>query len=203
MRPFWVNLTGSLLVLAGLGIPILIGVRQQQQLRRFHVVREGVLYRSAQLSLAGLKRLIRDHGIRTVVNLRDGSTVSDQEEQRFCQANGIRFVRIAPLSWDGVQGSTPIDEGLRTFLDTLRKPEHLPVLVHCYRGVHRTGQYCAVYRIEYEGWSVPEALAEMVELGYNLLDEHADVRRYFASYQRTGRYHRSAQLDRSGSYSLR
>ena len=74
------------------------------------------------------------------------------------------------------------------FLDVLRDPANLPVLVHCYRGVHRTGSYVAVYRIEFEGWSVEKALEEMVDLGYDILPQHADVRGYFASYKRTGKY---------------
>ena len=43
----------------------------QKNYRNFHTVRPGVLYRSGQLSLTGLKRVVHDEGIRTVVSLRD------------------------------------------------------------------------------------------------------------------------------------
>jgi tyrosine-protein phosphatase SIW14 len=196
MKAIVTTAIGVICVLAGVAAPVAVALGQQAQLRRFHVVREGVLYRSAQLSLPGLERVIRDHGIRTIVTLRDGSTGADVEEQHYCEARGIRFVRIPPHSWDGVQGAAPIDAGLRTFLDTLRDPARLPALVHCYRGVHRTGQYVAAYRVEYEGWGVPEALREMVDLGYDILDQHDDVRGYFASYKRTGRYSLPAHVAR-------
>ena len=37
--------------------------------RNFRVVEEGVLYRSGQLNVAGLSRIIHDYGIKTVVSL--------------------------------------------------------------------------------------------------------------------------------------
>src|SRR5262249_7661024 len=88
----------------------------------------------------------------------------------------------------GVQGSAPIDDGLRRFLDVMADPANHPVLVHCYKGIHRTGAYVAVYRMELEGWRKEDALAEMRDMGYVQLDVHADVAGYFASYQPTGRY---------------
>lgn len=188
MKAILATSVGVVIILAGIAAPVAIALGEQARLRNFHVVRDGVLYRSAQLSRAGLERVVRDHGVRTVVSLRDGSKDSDKEEQAYCEARGIRFVRIPPHGWEGVQGTAPIDAGFKTFLDTLADPARRPVLVHCYRGVHRTGQYVAAYRVEYEGWSVPEALREMVDRGYDLLDQHDDVRAYFASYKRTGRY---------------
>jgi len=178
----------TVLVLTAVGVPIAFAVRQSAQLRHLHAVRPGVLYRSAQLPVAGLARIVKDHGIRTVVNLRDGTTAADQAEEAYCISNGIRFVRIAPLKWDGVQGGAPIDAGLKTFLDVVQDPANHPVLVHCWRGVHRTGGYVAVYRMEFEGWDLGRAVKEMVDLGYDQLGEHGDVRAYLNSYRLGGRY---------------
>jgi protein tyrosine/serine phosphatase len=177
----------ALLVVAVAG-PIAAGLHQRDELRHFRVVREGVLYRSAQLTVPGIRRAIKDHGIRTIVNLRDGNTRVDRDEESFCQQAGIRFVRIAPLSWDGVQGSAPVDAGLKTFLDVVADPANHPILIHCFRGIHRTGSYVAIYRMEYENWPLNRALNEMQALGYVQLDEHHDVRGYFQHYKRTGTY---------------
>lgn len=182
------GIAGVLLVLGGLAAPIVLGVRQCHALRHFHVVRQGVLYRSAQLNEAGLRQVVRDLGVRTIVNLRDGLQTNDQREETFCRDNGVRFVRIKPLSWNGVQGHTPVEAGLRTFLRVMSDSANHPVLIHCYRGVHRTGGYVAVYRMEMEGWKKDEALAEMRNLGYVQLGEHADVAGFFESYRRTGRW---------------
>lgn len=181
---------GVVAVAVAVAAPIAVGQWQASKLRNFDVVRPRVLYRSAQLSPAGLARLVQDHGIRTVVNLRDGSSPADQVEEKFCLDRGLKFVRIWPHEWDGVQGTASVEKGLTKFLDVVRDPANQPVLVHCFRGVHRTGAYVAVYRVEFEGWTVERALAEMVGHGYVQLDEHIDVKGYFASYRRTGRYDR-------------
>ena len=39
--------------------------------------------------------------------------------------------------------------------------QNSPLLIHCFAGIHRTGPYCAVYRMEYEGWSPAEAIEEI------------------------------------------
>lgn len=188
MRAILANGLGCLCVLTGLIGPILLGVRQQQSLRHFAVVRPGVLYRSAQLTPLGLQRLLDEYGIRTIVTLREGNSQADQEEQAFCERRGLKFVRIPLLSWDGVQGSAPVEQGLHTFLDLLRDSTNHPILIHCYRGVHRTGAYVAIYRMEYEGWTVQQAMREMVAHGYTILHKHQDVCRYLQSYRPTGRY---------------
>lgn len=198
MKSRWAISLGVGALLAGFLAPIVVALRQQAQLSRFHVVRDGVLYRSAQLPLAGLERVLRDHGIRTVITLRDSDSAADQAEEAFCRTRGIRFVRIPPRSWDGVQGSAPVEAGLRRFLDEVQDPTRWPVLVHCFRGVHRTGQYVAVYRVECEGWTVEHALNEMVDHGYQRvhLEQHRDVQGYFASYKRTGKYRLSPRAGR-------
>lgn len=176
-------LLGPLLVAAGLAAPIALAARQQAQARNFRVVRPGALYRSGQMTVAGLKRALAQHGIRTVINLRDGADDADRAEEEYCQRHGVRFVRIRPLSWDGTVGRAPIDAGLRLFLDTARDPANHPVLVHCQAGVHRTGLYVAFYRMEVEGWGKDRALGEMIALGYDELHKHADVRGYLRSYR--------------------
>ncbi len=48
-----------------LGVPIAYGLFFKANVRNFHEVREGVLYRSGQMSLFGLKNVIHDYGIKT------------------------------------------------------------------------------------------------------------------------------------------
>ena len=176
------------LVLSAIGVPLLFAHRERQEGRHLRVVRDGVLYRSAQLPPSGIGRAVKELGIRTIVSLRDSDRVADQTEERYCAEKGIRFVRIEPLSWNGVQGTAPIDAGLARFLEVMSDPKNHPVLVHCYRGVHRTGAYTAVYRMECEGWSRERALAEMVTAGYDLLDKHDDLRGYMTHYSAGGKY---------------
>ena len=39
------------------------------------------------------------------------------------------------------------------FLAVMDNRANYPVLVHCFAGIHRTGTMCAVFRMEYHGWS--------------------------------------------------
>jgi protein tyrosine/serine phosphatase len=63
-------------------------------------------------------------------------------------------------------------------------PANHPVLVHCFAGIHRTGAFCALYRMEFDGWSNEQAVQEMKELGY--ADYHRDVFAYLRRYQPRG-----------------
>src|SRR3954465_9952500 len=161
-----------LLLIAGFIVgPVLFANHQQKQMKNFRVVREGVLYRSGQMTLEGLRRAVHDYGIRTVVSLRDartpGDTPPDAAEEEFCHDLDILFVRITPRPWEGPNGeAAPVETGVRKFLEVMEDRSNYPVLVHCFAGTHRTGAYCALYRMEYEGWRNEQALDELRSMGY-------------------------------------
>src|SRR5262245_56135026 len=68
--------------------PPLYHVYLNRTYRNFRAVRPGVLYRSGQMSRAGLERIIHDYGIRCVITLRDadapGQLPPDWEEEEYC-----------------------------------------------------------------------------------------------------------------------
>jgi tyrosine-protein phosphatase SIW14 len=177
------TLAGVLLVGLSVASPIALALHQRAQTPNFHVVRHGVLYRGGQMSVTGLAHTKRDLGIRTVINLREGTQPADRAEEAFCRRAGIRFVRLAPLSWDGVRGSAEVDANIDRYLAIINDPANYPILVHCMAGIHRTGAYCAIYRMEREGWSNEEAIAEMKAHGYANFDAEADIRGYVTSYR--------------------
>ena len=181
------TLLGITMVLALIAGPVGYAFHAQAQLRNFRVVRDGVLYRSGQLSLPALKRVVHDYGIRTVITLRDsyeeGKPPPDLAEEEYCKGEGLFHVRIPPRNWDGPDGVAPVDEGVRTFLKVMADPNNHPVLVHCFAGIHRTGGYCAVFRMEFDGWGNQQAIDEMIACGYyNLLDEW-DILGYMENYR--------------------
>ena len=185
-------LPAVLVTAAVIGLPIGYLLAREKHLRNVRVVEEGVLYRSGQPSPAGLGRLIHDYDIRTVVCFRDvedGKAVvpPDQWEEGFCANLGINYVRMPLRVWSYDKGVVPADENVRKFLDIMADPKNQPVLVHCFRGVHRTGTYCAIYRMERQGWSNEDAIEELKELGYDKLDKEDDVRTYLERYVPQGR----------------
>ena len=137
--------------------------------RNFHVVQEGVLYRSGQLTPAAFERVVRDRSIRTVVTLRpvrDSDSNSDAWEGDVCRTCGINHVRIAPPQ-ERADGHESLNHVARAFLTVMDDPANHPVLVHCLAGRDRTGAMCAVYRMEYDRWAPERALEEMGIGGFN------------------------------------
>ena len=186
MRQILPFLLGAGMAVTLVAVPIGYGCYCQSRVRNFHVVRDGVLYRSGQMSIPGLQEVIHDFGINTVVTLRDAADSKDRPpdwaEEQFCRANDIEYVRISPRSWWSPDGSVPAEKGVSKFRGVMDDPRNFPVLIHCFAGVHRTGAFCAVYRMEYEKWTNAHALAELRNHGYTHLDDEWDLLDYLENY---------------------
>lgn len=186
MRHTFRTLLGITLVTLVLAVPVGLAFHKQEQQRNFRVVRDGVLYRSGQMTRAGLERALHDYGIRTVVSLRDreipGEAPPDQAEEEFCKKMEVRHVRITPRNWEGPDLVPPVEVGVQQFLAVMRDPGNYPVLVHCFAGIHRTGAYTAIYRMELEGWASERALTEMKACGYDNLENELDILGYLRTY---------------------
>lgn len=175
-----------LIVTLLVGGPIGHAFYRQANFKRVRVVKEGVLYRSGQLSEQALKQLIHDYGIKTVITLRDsavpGTPPPDQAEENYCIAQEINYYRIAPKRWVPVDGQIPAQEGVKKFCEVMDNPANYPVLMHCWGGVHRTGAFCAVYRMEYERWSNKDAIEELLNSGYREFDDKLDLLEFVEKY---------------------
>jgi protein tyrosine/serine phosphatase len=191
-----------LLVALLVGGPAGYAYYRQAQLRHFRVVQEGVLYRSGQMTLSGLKAVIHDYDIKTVITLRDGpypgAVPPDLAEEEYCKAQEITYCRISPTCWGSEEGSVPAEEGVCRFRAIMNNPRNYPVLIHCFGGVHRTGIYCAIYHMEHDHWSNARAIADLEASGYDNLPYELDVLGYLEDYQPTWQQtERSAETDRS------
>lgn len=170
------------------GGPLLYGNHRQYHLRNFRVVEPGTLYRSGQLTPAGLERVLHDYRIKTVVTLRTTRDPHvpppDTWEAEVCDRYGAKHVRIVPRVWSpDEKGGVPAEDGIREFLRLMDDSANHPVLVHCFAGIHRTGTMCAIYRMEYDRWTVDQSLAEMHAFGYDPADLHEHVETYLRGYR--------------------
>ncbi len=181
-------LLGMLVLAVIIGLPVGYASYRNTNLRNFSVVKPGVLYRSGQLSVGGLERIVHDHGIRTVITLRDavveGNRPPDWREEEYCIDQDIQYVRIRPRKWSSPAGGpAPAEAGVKRFLAVMDDAAHFPVLIHCMAGIHRTGAYVAIYRMEFDHWDNAAALDELRAGGYRNLDDELDVLGYLEDYR--------------------
>jgi protein tyrosine/serine phosphatase len=144
--------------------------------KRLRVVVPGRIYRSGAMTADGFAEAFRRLGIRTVVNVQDDFPDPDLyqsyldrhtiREKEWCASHGVRYISLAPdLTLRRAVGSrhpAVIDE----FEQILDDERNYPVLIHCRAGLHRTGVLCAVYRMDYQGWSTAAAYTELKAHGF-------------------------------------
>ena len=94
-------------------------------------------------------------GIKTVVNLRDNHSDSDEIGSLPLKARRIEIFT-----------GKMKEEYVKEFLSIVDDTNAVPVLVHCQHGADRTGTMCAMYRILRQNWTVGDAIDEMKNGGY-------------------------------------
>ena len=123
----------------------------------FHTVTEGTFYRSAQLTKVELEAVVRDHGIRSILNLR-GAHRGDawyDDEVAASEKLGVAHYDYA-LSSKRIVTGKQIAEILAIIGGAPK-----PLLVHCKSGADRAGLVAALYRYAGEGKSAREADREL------------------------------------------
>jgi protein tyrosine/serine phosphatase len=114
------------------------------------------VYRGAQPKPDGYATL-KAMGIRTVVNFR-----LLHSEKEAVESAGMRSIEIPMDTFRDVNA-----EKVRRAIGLMRDPANQPVFVHCAHGQDRTGIVVAAYRMEADGWSREDAIAEMQAFGFN------------------------------------
>jgi protein tyrosine phosphatase (PTP) superfamily phosphohydrolase (DUF442 family) len=121
----------------------------------FGVVEPGRIYRSAQLRAEVLRAKVREHGIRTVLNLRGSHPELPwyREERSTTLGEGATQVDIALSSCEWM--SRPQARALVEAIETAERP----LLVHCFHGSERT--------------ALVSSFAELLRAGSTLADARA------------------------------
>jgi hypothetical protein len=128
-------------------------------IRNFAKVTEGI-YRGALPNAEGYRALVQKLGVRRVCDLRLAGAENDK--QRALDA-GVREWRHIAFSDRGA----PRAEDVREWLDFMRTASaDSPIYTHCMGGRHRTGVLIAVLRVTDRGWTMEQALKEMMKHGW-------------------------------------
>jgi tyrosine-protein phosphatase SIW14 len=180
------RILGLFVLLPVIVFPIYVSKYQQKQYRNFRVVKAGVLYRSGQMTPVGLKKIVDEYHIKAIVSLRDSYTSEappDIQEEAFAREYGVKYLRLSPKKWESDTGEPPVMDNIRQYFKLMGNPDNFPVLVHCFAGIHRTGSYCALYRMEFEKWTNEKAISELRRLGYDQLETEKDVYKFLKEYK--------------------
>jgi protein tyrosine phosphatase (PTP) superfamily phosphohydrolase (DUF442 family) len=122
----------------------------------FHTVSPGVLYRSAQMSGEQFKEAIRDHGIKTIINLRG----VNNDPWYFSETNAAHELGIAHYDFPLSASQEVSNEEMEKILDVMNAAPK-PILLHCKNGADRSGLFSALYLYGIEGKPAGEAGREL------------------------------------------
>jgi protein tyrosine phosphatase (PTP) superfamily phosphohydrolase (DUF442 family) len=155
----------------------------------FHVVIPGEIFRCAQPTPEFLAWAVREHGIRTVVNLRgigDGPIVDWYErEAAACQELGLSLENLTFSAY-----RLPNVNEVRRLLEVLDRSEK-PVLIHCRRGADRTGMAAAIALLSQTDTPYAEARASLgLRYGHWALGSAGRLEAFFDEYENWLRDHR-------------
>jgi len=123
----------------------------------FHIVSTGRLYRSGQMKPDVLAQVIRDHGIKSIVNLRGDSGDMDWY---FSETNTAWRLGVQHFDFSLSANRELKDEEMDQILTTMSTAPK-PILIHCKTGSDRTGLVGALYLYGVEGKSPEKAEHEL------------------------------------------
>lgn len=122
---------------------------QKLPVKKYGVVWEGKLSRSANPKSDAGWLWLRGRGVRSVVNFRNDNDVDYR---------GLGFGDVLWIPLKSTQ--IPTDEEAERFLAFIQDPARQPVHVYCSEGKDRTGMMIALARYAVDGWPVEDAIAE-------------------------------------------
>ena len=147
--------------------------------RRLTVLTPGEVMRSAAMKPGALRRAVRRHGLRAVIDLRKDDEGEVPREAETLKELGCKHLRLPSTQ-------VPNEELRDRFLELIGDPENRPALIHCTHGEGRAVLYGALWLIEFQGLE-PEAArrkARWITTRGSTFDLKRDKGKYLHDYTR-------------------
>lgn len=129
---------------------------------RFYEVEPGRVFRGAWQKDWPMRRIVRDHGIRTVVALaHPADHPLPRQEQALAEELGVKWVHVPIVDFRGANERRSVSDQLEIAAAAIADPANQPVYFHCHHGINRTSMAQMAYRMLYCGWTLERASAEI------------------------------------------
>lgn len=150
----------------------------------FYPVTEGYVYRSAQLNDGPLEEIIKKYDIKTIVNLRGEGKGEDwyEDEIIICKKYDVNHYDVKFCA-----ARLPKKERLLELFEVFDKAEY-PLLFHCRGGADRSGLTSVIYKLQYEGKPLKEALKQLsIKYGHLRTGKALAMDNFFKLYEEFGK----------------
>ena len=153
---------------------------------QFAVIEPGRIYRGAWQQDWPMRRLVRDHEIKTILALaHPPDHPLAVREKALAEELGVRWVHIPIIDDRSVTDGSNISDLLEEAVAVVADPANQPVYFHCHHGINRTSMVQIAYRTLYCGWTLEQANDE-VSRSFGLVEasQGPDYRHMQAFYKR-------------------
>jgi protein tyrosine phosphatase (PTP) superfamily phosphohydrolase (DUF442 family) len=152
---------------------------------QFAVVDEGKVYRGAWQMTWPMKRIVREHQIKTVVALaHPPESPWVKQEAALADEMGFQFVHVPIVDDRRDEESELLYDRIEEAADAIADPANQPVYFHCHHGVNRASMVHMAYRMLYEDYTIEEAEAEIArQFGLKQVDKGPDYRHMRGFYE--------------------
>lgn len=158
---------------------------------RFAEVEPGRIYRGAWQKVWPMRRVVRDHQIKTVVALAHSPEhYLPIQEQALAKELGIRWIHIPIVDFRGDGERINVSDQLETAAAAIADPKNQPVYFHCHHGINRASMAQMAYRMLYCGWNLEQASDE-IDRNFGLVEASRGP-----DYRRMERFYRERVLPR-------
>lgn len=143
----------------------------------------GKIYRGAWQRDWPMRRIIRDHHIKTIVALaHPADHPLAVGEKKLAEELGVKWVHIPIVDDRSLADGLSMNELLDKAAATINDPANQPVYFHCHHGLNRASMAQIAYRTRYCGWTLEQAGAEINDAFGLIRATHGPDYRYMEKY---------------------